>query len=100
MTEPLTHAEERRVRPEPAPLRRGSHPLSDPAALAMAAFAVPLFIWSAFNAGYFDLGSERFIIPPRGVLRRAARGGDRDVGLLAARRLPGDGRRRLGRLLG
>jgi len=29
----------------------------------MAAFALPLFIWSAFNADYFDLQSENFIIP-------------------------------------
>jgi succinate-acetate transporter protein len=37
--------------------------LAEPAALAMAAFAVPLFIWSAFNADYFSLTNENFIIP-------------------------------------
>ncbi len=31
--------------------------------LALAAFALPLFIWSAFNTHYFDLGQETFIIP-------------------------------------
>lgn len=31
--------------------------------LVMAAFAMPLFVWSAFNAGYFDLGNESFVIP-------------------------------------
>lgn len=31
--------------------------------LVMAAFAIPLFVWSAFNAGYFDLRHETFIIP-------------------------------------
>ncbi len=36
---------------------------TDPAPLALAAFALPLFIWSAFNAGYFDLRHESFIIP-------------------------------------
>ncbi len=40
------------------------HRLSDPAPLAMLAFALPLFIWSAFNAGYFDIATqEGFIIP-------------------------------------
>ncbi len=37
--------------------------LADPAALAMATFAVPLFLWSGFNADYFDLKGETFIIP-------------------------------------
>ncbi len=38
--------------------------LSDPAPLAMIAFALPLFVWSAFNAGYFDVATqETFIIP-------------------------------------
>src|SRR3990172_6617386 len=36
---------------------------SSPAALAMVAFALPLFIWSAFNAGYFKASNEEFIIP-------------------------------------
>ncbi|HXH21401.1 MAG TPA: acetate uptake transporter [Dehalococcoidia bacterium] len=31
--------------------------------MIMAAFALPLFVWSAFNAGYFDLDAEAFIIP-------------------------------------
>lgn len=35
----------------------------DVAPLTMAAFALPLFIWSAFNAAYFDLKNEAFIIP-------------------------------------
>jgi len=43
--------------------RREVSRLADPAALAMAAFAVPLFIWSAFNADYFSLTNENFIIP-------------------------------------
>ncbi len=37
--------------------------LVDAAPLAMAAFALPLFVWSAFNADYFNLSSETFIIP-------------------------------------
>ncbi len=37
--------------------------LTDPAPLALAAFALPLFIWSAFNADYFDRKGEDFIIP-------------------------------------
>ena len=37
--------------------------LSLPVPLAMIAFSVPLFIWSAFNAGYFDTSREEFIIP-------------------------------------
>lgn len=43
--------------------RRERGRLADPAAIAMAAFAVPLFVWSAFNADYFDLTGENFIIP-------------------------------------
>ena len=43
--------------------RREASRLADPAALAMAAFAVPLFIWSGFNADYFELSGESFIIP-------------------------------------
>src|SRR4030042_6850902 len=43
--------------------RREGRRLADPAALAMAAFAVPLFIWSGFNADYFELSGESFIIP-------------------------------------
>src|SRR3990172_732261 len=43
--------------------RHEAHRLTDPAALAMAAFAAPLFVWSAFNAGYFDLKDESFVIP-------------------------------------
>lgn len=40
------------------------HRLSDPAPLAMLAFALPLFVWSAFNADYFDAATqETFIIP-------------------------------------
>ncbi len=31
--------------------------------LAMMAFAIPLFIWSGFNAGYFEGTPEEFIIP-------------------------------------
>lgn len=31
--------------------------------LLLGALAVPLFVWSAFNAGFFDLDSESFIIP-------------------------------------
>ncbi|HXG35867.1 MAG TPA: acetate uptake transporter [Dehalococcoidia bacterium] len=31
--------------------------------LTVTAFAVPLFIWSAFNADYFDLANENYIIP-------------------------------------
>jgi hypothetical protein len=42
---------------------RETRHLTDPAALAMAAFAAPLFIWSAFNADYFDLRHESFVIP-------------------------------------
>jgi succinate-acetate transporter protein len=37
--------------------------LADPAAIAMAAFALPLFVWSAFNADFFDAGNQTFIIP-------------------------------------
>jgi succinate-acetate transporter protein len=33
------------------------------APLAMIAFAVPLFIWSGFNAGYFEGVGDNFIIP-------------------------------------
>jgi len=33
------------------------------APLAMIAFAVPLFVWSAFNAGYFEGVGDDFIIP-------------------------------------
>lgn len=36
---------------------------ADPAPLALAAFALPLFIWSAFNADYFGLDDESFVIP-------------------------------------
>ena len=43
--------------------RREMSRLADPAALAMAAFAVPLFVWSGFNADYFELSGESFIIP-------------------------------------
>lgn len=32
-------------------------------ALLMAGFAIPLFVWSAFNAGYFDIDSQNFVIP-------------------------------------
>jgi len=42
---------------------RGESYRSDAGPLAMIALAVPLFIWSAFNAGYFDDSSENFIIP-------------------------------------
>lgn len=31
--------------------------------LAMIAFAVPLFVWSAFNAGYFEGVGDSFVIP-------------------------------------
>src|SRR5438067_979572 len=41
----------------------GRRRLADPAALALAAFALPLFIWSAFNADYFSRGDENFVIP-------------------------------------
>ena len=37
--------------------------LTDPAPLVMAAIALPLFVWSAFNADYFGLEGESFIIP-------------------------------------
>ncbi len=37
--------------------------LVDPAPLALAAFALPLFIWSGFNADFFNRASENFIIP-------------------------------------
>lgn len=40
-------------------LRRMRHVIP----LAMLAFAVPLFIWSAFNAGYFTASDESFVIP-------------------------------------
>ncbi len=43
--------------------RHEEHHLSDPAPLIMAAFALPLFIWSAFNADFFDLRDENFVIP-------------------------------------
>jgi len=43
--------------------RRKTDRLTDPAPLAMAAFAVPLFVWSAFNADYFGLEGESFVIP-------------------------------------
>ncbi len=47
--------------PEPAPRVVGR--LTDAAPLAMAAFALPLFIWSAFNAHFFDPTDETFLIP-------------------------------------
>lgn len=37
--------------------------LADPAPLALAAFALPLFIWSAFNADYFNRADENFVVP-------------------------------------
>ena len=37
--------------------------LAAPAPLVLVSFALPLFVWSAFNAGYFGLHSESFIIP-------------------------------------
>ena len=38
--------------------------LTNPAPLAMIALAVPLFVWSAFNAGYLGgISAEAFIIP-------------------------------------
>jgi hypothetical protein len=43
--------------------RRERGRLADPAAIAMAAFALPLFVWSAFNGGFFDFSNETFIIP-------------------------------------
>lgn len=45
---------------------RHHHPierLEDPAPLALVAFALPLFIWSAFNADYFGLNAENFVVP-------------------------------------
>jgi succinate-acetate transporter protein len=47
-------------------MKERHHPierLEDPAPLALAAFALPLFIWSAFNADYFGLDKENFVIP-------------------------------------
>lgn len=38
-------------------------PMAESGALALAAAAVPLFLWSAFNADFFELGGEHFIIP-------------------------------------
>lgn len=40
-----------------------AHHLPEVGLLMMAAFAVPLFVWSAFNGDYFDLAHESFIIP-------------------------------------
>ncbi len=44
-------------RREESPFMRHAAPL------AMVSFAVPLFVWSAFNAGYFETVGDNFIIP-------------------------------------
>lgn len=43
--------------------RHRAERMTDPAPLALAAFALPLFVWSAFNADYFGLDGESFVIP-------------------------------------
>jgi hypothetical protein len=43
--------------------RTEARKMTDAGALAFAAAAIPLFIWSAFNADYFALTGEHFIVP-------------------------------------
>jgi hypothetical protein len=37
--------------------------MTDAGALALAVTAIPLFVWSAFNADFFERSGEHFIIP-------------------------------------